>query len=110
MCIRTTVGIITRRSVSRGPFSAGPSRGGVDAAHPEAHKCAIQLYRYGKFACKAPGGAFALYAGRRCSDPIGPRRQQRLQQILNMLDHGGIPWPAEPRLPAPERAATAATP
>src|SRR5512146_744183 len=50
-------------------------------------QCAVQLYRYGRFACKAPGGAFALYAGRRCGDPIGERRLQRMRQVRVMLEH-----------------------
>lgn len=62
-------------------------------------QCAVALYRYGRFACKEPGGAFALYGGRRCGDPIGPRRAQRMNQIKIMLDHGGLPWPAEPPKP-----------
>lgn len=60
-------------------------------------QCAVQLLRMGRWTCKSWAGAFSLYAGRRCSDPIGLPRERRMKQIRIMLDHGGLPWPAEPK-------------
>lgn len=62
-------------------------------------QCAVALYRAGLYACKSKAGAFAYYAGRRCSDPIGPPRARRMAQIAIMLEHGGLPWPSEPMIP-----------
>lgn len=62
-----------------------------------AAQCAVQLYRYARFACTAPGGAFDLYAGQRCGGKLGEQRYVRMNQILIMLKHSGMPWPSEPK-------------
>lgn len=62
-------------------------------------QCAVALYRMGKYTCKNWAGAFAFYAGRRCSDAIGIPRARRMNQIQIMLEHGGLPWPSEPVVP-----------
>lgn len=64
-----------------------------------AAQCAVRLLRYGRAKCGSVAGAFAVYAGRPCKDRIGPPRERRMRQVLVMLDHGGLPWPSEPRPP-----------
>jgi hypothetical protein len=61
-----------------------------------AAQCAARLLRWGKYTCGSWAGAFNLYAGNACGKGPGKAREQRMRQVLNMLDHGGQPWPAEP--------------
>lgn len=66
---------------------------------PVAAQCAARYLRYGRSICGDWQGAFSVLAGRRCADPFGIPRAQRMRSVLSMLEHGGTPWPAEPRPP-----------